>query len=162
MERQEISLFQLEILVKSIDVLPDYIKNSFLKFFKKEITEKNLDQKKYAVRSAYNVFNLLSVIGSRELFMNGKMIFTVDMGNIYRYFAEESEALESLELFPGCSISRDITNTYLFLNLSKVIPRNNQSLKFSSPSSIVMPVETLTINTKYNNSLISKLKELLI
>jgi hypothetical protein len=161
MEKQEISILQLEILVKSIDVLPDYIKSSFLKFFKNELLDKTLDAKKFAVRSAYNVFNLLSVIGSKELFLNGKVIFTVDLGTIYKHFAEEFNEQDSMELFSGCAISRDLTNTYITLNLSKILIKNS-NLKFSTPNSIVIPMETLTINTKYNNTLISKLKELLI
>jgi len=162
MERQEISLFQLEILIKSIDVLPDYIKNAFFKHLKKELTDKILEQKKFVIRSAYNVFNLLSVIGSRDLFLNGKVIFTVDMGTIYKHFAEDCAQPDTLELFPCCEMSRDTANTYIYLNLSKIVPRNNQNLKFSSSKSVMTPIETLTINTKYNNSLIMKLKELLI
>ena len=161
MERQEISLFQLEILIKSIDVLPDYMKSSFLKFFKKALHSKTIDEKKFAIRSAYNVFNLLSVIGSKELFLNGKVVFTVDMGTIYKHFAEDFDQKDSMELFPCCEISRDLTNTYITLNLGKIVIKNS-NLKFSTASAVVMPVETLTINTKYNNSLISKLKELLI
>jgi len=161
MEKQEISLFQLEILIKSIDILPDYMKSAFLKFFKKDLANKQIDKKKFTVRSAYNVFNLLSIIGSKELFLNGKVVFTVDLGIIYKHFAEDFDQNDKLELFPCCEISRDLTNTYIMLNLYKIIPKNN-NLKFSTASAIVMPVETLTINTKYNNSLISKLKELLI
>ena len=161
MERQEISLFQLEILIKSIDILPDYMKSSFLKFFKKDLESKTLDKKKFTVRSAYNVFNLLSMIGSKELFLNGKVVFTVDLGVIYKHFAEDFDQSDRLELFPCCEISRDLTNTYITLSLYKVTPRSS-NLKFSTASALVVPVETLTINTKYNNSLISKLRELLI
>lgn len=161
MERQEISLFQLEILVKSIDVLPDYMKSIFLKFFKRDLQGKTLEKKKFAIRAAYNVFNLLSVIGTKELFLNGKVVFTVDMGIIYKHFAEDFDQNNAMELFTCCEISRDLTNTYIMLNLSKILFKNN-NLKFSTSSAVVIPVEILTINAKYNNTLISKLKELLI
>ena len=160
MERHEISKLQFEILVKSIDVLPDYIKHAFLKSFSKFIAQKTAEERKFTMRAAYNIFNLLSVIGSKDLFLNGRVIFTVDMGKIFKYIAEDLAEDDKLYLFPGCEISRDITNTYLILTIYSIVPKTG-NLKFSSDA-ISLPVETLTINTKYNNTLITKLKELLI
>ena len=161
MEKSEISKFQLEILVNSIEVLPDYIKQAFLKSLNKYLTTQDFENKKLCIRSVYNIFNLLSAIGNKELFLNGKIIFLQDHGGIFDYISENQCTGNEQYLFPGCEISKDVNNSYIYLKLRSLVPKN-ANLKFASVGTLSLPLESLTINTKYNSKLITKLKELLI
>jgi hypothetical protein len=158
MRRLEVSLLQFKILVKSIDGLPDGIKDAFLEAFEKDLLKKELSEKIFTIRSAYNIFNLIGAIGSENLFLNGRTIFTGDMGKIFFFLAEEFSSKIYLSLFPGCEISRDFSSSYINLCLN-LFNYENKDFTLADSSK---PLETLTINTKYSNKLISQLKEILI
>lgn len=158
MERLEVSLLQFKLLIKSIELIPDHIKDAFLEAFYNELQKKEIKDKISMVRGAYNIFNLYNSMASKNLFLNGRIVFSGDMGKIFFFLAEELCARVQINLFPGCDISRDFASSYISLCLNYF---DYETKDFLKPN-YLKPLEIVTVNTKYNNQLISQLKEILI
>jgi len=160
MKRLEVSELQLEILIKSIEVLTDDIKFSLIESVKEDLKKEKKTNKKRIIRNAYNILNMLAAIGSRDLFLNGRISFTNDNGKIFQFFIDDKIHSIERKLFKNCYISRDSDNSYITISLNNLIGIEDYSK--ISIDQIIPPLETLTINTKYNQKLIKKLKEMLI